>query len=117
MEEIPQRRIRVIGPRHPTLITGDVSEENILPYQRRAHQTVEASVIPNNYQQAINSKDCDKWEEEISKELENMKKLKVMKIRDRMPKDHPITFTCVFKVKEDIKKQVIENKAFVKFKV
>ncbi|MBW0461004.1 hypothetical protein O181_000719 [Austropuccinia psidii MF-1] len=67
MEELPQRRIRVIVPRHPTLITGDISEENISPYQRRAHQTVEASVVPNNYQHAINSKDCNKWEEEISK--------------------------------------------------
>ncbi|MBW0544368.1 hypothetical protein O181_084083 [Austropuccinia psidii MF-1] len=26
MEEIPQRRIKIIGPRHPTLIRGDVSE-------------------------------------------------------------------------------------------
>ncbi|MBW0531261.1 hypothetical protein O181_070976 [Austropuccinia psidii MF-1] len=76
MEEIPQRRIRVIGPRHPTLITGDVSEENILPYQRRAHQMVESNTIPNNYQQAIKSKVSDKWEEAISKELDNMKKLK-----------------------------------------
>ncbi|MBW0550843.1 hypothetical protein O181_090558 [Austropuccinia psidii MF-1] len=62
MEEIPKRRIRVIGPRHPTLITGDISEENILPYQRRAYQTVEASIIQNNYQQAIKSKDINKWE-------------------------------------------------------
>ncbi|MBW0532863.1 hypothetical protein O181_072578 [Austropuccinia psidii MF-1] len=74
MEEIPQRRIRVISPRHPTLITGDVSEENILPYQRRAHQTVESNTILNNYQQAIKSKDSNKWEEAISKELDKMKK-------------------------------------------
>ncbi|MBW0564191.1 hypothetical protein O181_103906 [Austropuccinia psidii MF-1] len=56
VEEMPQRRIRIIGPRHPTLITGDVSEANILPYRRRTHQTVETSTVPNNYQQAIDSK-------------------------------------------------------------
>ncbi|MBW0524908.1 hypothetical protein O181_064623 [Austropuccinia psidii MF-1] len=110
MEEIPQRWIRVIGPRNPTLITGDVSEENILPYQRKAHQTVETSIIPNNYQQAIKSKDCDKWEEAISKELNIMKNLEVWKIRDRTPKDHPITCTWVFKVKEDNQKEVINHK-------
>ncbi|MBW0559536.1 hypothetical protein O181_099251 [Austropuccinia psidii MF-1] len=91
VEEIPQRRIRIIGPRHPTLITGDASEVNILPYQRRAHQTVEASVIPNSYQQAINSKDGVKWKEAISKELNNMQRLEVWTIRDKVPKDHPIT--------------------------
>ncbi|MBW0483825.1 hypothetical protein O181_023540 [Austropuccinia psidii MF-1] len=116
MEEIPQRRIRVIGPRHLTLITGDVSEENILLYQRRAHQTVESNPIPNNYQQAIKSKDSDKWEGAISKELDNMKKLKVWTIRDRTPEDHPITCTWVFKIKEENKKRVIEHKAFTKSK-
>ncbi|MBW0529576.1 hypothetical protein O181_069291 [Austropuccinia psidii MF-1] len=104
MEEIPQRRIRVIGPSHPTLITGDISEENILPYQRRAHQTVESKTIPNHYQQAIKSKDSKKWEEAILKELDNMKNLKVWTMRDRMPEEHPITCTWVFKIKEDNKK-------------
>ncbi|MBW0552307.1 hypothetical protein O181_092022 [Austropuccinia psidii MF-1] len=116
MEEIPQRRIRVIGPRHQTLIKGDVSEENILPYQRRAYQTVESNTIANNYQQAIKSKDSDKWEEAISKELDDMKKLKVWTIRDRKPEDHPITCTWVFKVKGDDQKQVIEHKSFIKSK-
>ncbi|MBW0540998.1 hypothetical protein O181_080713 [Austropuccinia psidii MF-1] len=111
MEEKPQRRIKIIGPRHPTLIRGDVSEENILPYQRRAHQTVESSLIPNNYQQAIKSKDSDKWEEAISRELDNMEKLKVWTIRDRTPEDHPITCTWVFKIKSDDEKRVIEHKA------
>ncbi|MBW0516877.1 hypothetical protein O181_056592 [Austropuccinia psidii MF-1] len=104
VEGIPQRRIRIIGPRHATLITGDVSEANILPYQRRAHQTVEASMIPNSYQQAINSKDGNKWKEAISKELENMQKLGVWTIRDKIPQDHPIACTWVFRVKEDNQK-------------
>ncbi|MBW0473124.1 hypothetical protein O181_012839 [Austropuccinia psidii MF-1] len=111
VEEMPQRRIRSIGPRHPTLITGDVSEANILPYQRRAHQTVETSKVPNNYQKAINSRDGNRWKEAISKELNNMEKLEVWTIRDKTPKDHPIPCTWVFKVKEDDQKRVIEHKA------
>ncbi|MBW0548570.1 hypothetical protein O181_088285 [Austropuccinia psidii MF-1] len=106
----------MISPRHPTLITGDASEANILPFQRRAHKTVEASMIPNSYQQAINSKDGVKWKEAISKELNNMKRLEVWTIRDKVPKDHLITCTWVFKVKEDSQKRVIEHKAFIKSK-
>ncbi|MBW0564734.1 hypothetical protein O181_104449, partial [Austropuccinia psidii MF-1] len=67
-------------------------------------------MITNSYQQAINSKDGDKWKEAISKELNNMQKLEVWTIRDKIPKDHPITCTWVFKVKEDDQKQVIEHK-------
>ncbi|MBW0491102.1 hypothetical protein O181_030817 [Austropuccinia psidii MF-1] len=103
VEEMPQRRIRVIGPRHPTLITGDVSEENILPYRRRAHQTVETSIVPRNYQQAVDSKDSNKWKNAIVKELNNMEKLDVWTIRDKTPKDHPITCTWVFKLKGTIR--------------
>ncbi|MBW0480414.1 hypothetical protein O181_020129 [Austropuccinia psidii MF-1] len=84
VEEIPQRRIRIIGPRHPTLITGDISENNILPYQRRAHQTIETNPIPKSYQQAINS------------ENGNLKRTR----------QH-----AKAKMKEDDQKQIIEHKA------
>ncbi|MBW0488410.1 hypothetical protein O181_028125 [Austropuccinia psidii MF-1] len=58
-------------------------------------------MIPNNYQQAINSKYGDKWKEAISRGLDNMQKLEVWTIREKIPKDHPITCTWVFKVKEE----------------
>ncbi|MBW0554779.1 hypothetical protein O181_094494 [Austropuccinia psidii MF-1] len=99
-----------MGSRHQTLITGDVSEEHILPYRRIAHQTIKKSV-PNSYQQAINSKKCKEWEKEIYKELDSMEKLKVWTITEKKPKDHPITCTWVFKIKKDNQKQVIKHKA------
>ncbi|MBW0505197.1 hypothetical protein O181_044912 [Austropuccinia psidii MF-1] len=34
LEELPVRRIKVIGPQHPTLITSDISIENILPFSQ-----------------------------------------------------------------------------------
>ncbi|MBW0473126.1 hypothetical protein O181_012841 [Austropuccinia psidii MF-1] len=40
-----------------------------------------------------------------------MEKLEVWTIRDKTPKDHPITCTWVFKVKVDDEKRVIEHKA------
>ncbi|MBW0563785.1 hypothetical protein O181_103500, partial [Austropuccinia psidii MF-1] len=47
LEELPVRRIKVIGPRHPTLITSDISTENILPFSRRAHTTTNKA--PKNF--------------------------------------------------------------------
>ncbi|MBW0561265.1 hypothetical protein O181_100980 [Austropuccinia psidii MF-1] len=32
LEELPLRRIKVIGPQHPTLISSDINTENILPF-------------------------------------------------------------------------------------
>ncbi|MBW0481296.1 hypothetical protein O181_021011 [Austropuccinia psidii MF-1] len=34
LEELPVRRIKVIGPQHPTLITSNISIENILPFSQ-----------------------------------------------------------------------------------
>ncbi|MBW0467290.1 hypothetical protein O181_007005 [Austropuccinia psidii MF-1] len=38
LEELP-RRIRVIGPRHPTRISSEIRTNNILLFSRRAHKT------------------------------------------------------------------------------
>ncbi|MBW0538984.1 hypothetical protein O181_078699 [Austropuccinia psidii MF-1] len=38
LEEIPALRIRVIGPRHPTLISSEIRTNNILPFSRRAQK-------------------------------------------------------------------------------
>ncbi|MBW0492428.1 hypothetical protein O181_032143 [Austropuccinia psidii MF-1] len=35
LEELPVRRIKVIGPRHPMLITSNISTDNILPFSQR----------------------------------------------------------------------------------
>ncbi|MBW0496935.1 hypothetical protein O181_036650 [Austropuccinia psidii MF-1] len=102
LEEQPPRRIRLIGPRHLTLITGDISEDNILPYRRSAHQTFE-TLVTNTYQKVINSKQCKEWEKAITKELESMEKLEVWTIRDKKPEDHPMTCTWGFKIKKEKK--------------
>ncbi|MBW0571166.1 hypothetical protein O181_110881, partial [Austropuccinia psidii MF-1] len=39
LEELPAWRIRVIGPRHPTMISREIRTDNILPFRRRAHKT------------------------------------------------------------------------------
>ncbi|MBW0480159.1 hypothetical protein O181_019874 [Austropuccinia psidii MF-1] len=43
--EIPnQSRIKIIGPRHPTLITSKIDQLNVLPYSRRGNALFSASI-------------------------------------------------------------------------
>ncbi|MBW0491557.1 hypothetical protein O181_031272 [Austropuccinia psidii MF-1] len=55
LEELPERRIRVIGPRNPMIINSEVSMANILLYRRRAHQTTldEETIPSKTYEQAM----------------------------------------------------------------
>ncbi|MBW0570239.1 hypothetical protein O181_109954 [Austropuccinia psidii MF-1] len=112
LEELPVRIIKVIGPRHPTLITSNISTNNILPFSQRAHTTTreELEGVPRNYNEAIRGKDTEKWQAAIMKELDNMKRLKVWEVVDRKPSDHPITTTCVFKIKRDHNNNITEHK-------
>ncbi|MBW0472263.1 hypothetical protein O181_011978 [Austropuccinia psidii MF-1] len=113
LEELPAPRIRVIGPRHPTLISSEIRTNNILPFSRRAHKTnlTKNTLVLNNYKTAIEVKDKKEWVLAINRELLNMEKLGVWSIEDRKENDHPITTPWVFKVKRDHNNEVIEHKA------
>ncbi|MBW0495210.1 hypothetical protein O181_034925 [Austropuccinia psidii MF-1] len=113
LEELPARRIRVIGPRHPTLISSEIRTNNILPFSRRAHKTdvVRNSTAPASFKNATEGNDKQEWTLAINKELDNMKRLGVWSIEDKKANDHPITTTWVFKVKRDHNNKIIEHKA------
>ncbi|MBW0504837.1 hypothetical protein O181_044552 [Austropuccinia psidii MF-1] len=70
------KRIRVIGPQHPTLINSNIDENNIFPqcHRPRAYLTESNSLT---YTQAIKSSTCDFCKIEIEKELQTMKNLNV----------------------------------------
>ncbi|MBW0510261.1 hypothetical protein O181_049976 [Austropuccinia psidii MF-1] len=99
VEEQPARRIRVIGPRHPILNSANVSTNNILPYRKGAHKTIE-SAIPKSFEKAAESGQFKECKNAIAKELDNLTRLNVWAIRDAKDKDHPITSTWVFKVQK-----------------
>ncbi|MBW0564240.1 hypothetical protein O181_103955 [Austropuccinia psidii MF-1] len=55
-ESPPRKRIKVIGPRHPTLINSDISETNILPYPR--HTTTHLTHSnPRTFNKALKSEE------------------------------------------------------------
>ncbi|MBW0551998.1 hypothetical protein O181_091713, partial [Austropuccinia psidii MF-1] len=105
-------RIKVIGPRHPTLITSDVDSIHILPYSRRARTFINTSNSePRTYQLTLKGEDKDKWINAIAKELAAMNDLKVWDIIDPQSDYKLVGTTWVFKVKKDHLHQDVEYKA------
>ncbi|MBW0536871.1 hypothetical protein O181_076586 [Austropuccinia psidii MF-1] len=86
------RRIRVIGPRHPTLIRGDVDKANILPFPRRPKALIS-------------------MENAIERELKMMKDLEVWEVVKLEPHHKVVGTTWVFKKKKNITAEQSEYKA------
>ncbi|MBW0505351.1 hypothetical protein O181_045066 [Austropuccinia psidii MF-1] len=105
-------RLKVIGPRHPTLITSSVDPLHILPYTRRPKSYLTVSEeTPKTYYGALRSENRLAWLSAIEKELSTMDKLKVWNVID-LKKDYKLVGTTwVFKVKKNHLNQVIERKA------
>ncbi|MBW0495008.1 hypothetical protein O181_034723 [Austropuccinia psidii MF-1] len=104
------RRIKVIGPRHPTLINSEIRGENILPYSRRPAALLTES-DPLTYNQALNSDNRENWTKAINREIQSMIDLDVW---EEVPikKDFKLVGTTwVFKTKKDKNNQIIQHKA------
>ncbi|MBW0544488.1 hypothetical protein O181_084203 [Austropuccinia psidii MF-1] len=108
----PPKRIKVIGPRHPTLISCDLDCSNVLPYSRRPKVLISScDDAPRTYQGAIKSPNSKKWMGSISKELGSMNRLDVWDVVDLDPKFKLVGTTWVFKVKKDHLGNIMEHKA------
>ncbi|MBW0579798.1 hypothetical protein O181_119513, partial [Austropuccinia psidii MF-1] len=106
------QRIRVIGPRHPTLISSNINPENVLPYTRRPLALVTSNTsTPRTFNGALNSPDKDLWLDSIKRELESMNALGVWEVIELDPSLKLVGTTWVFKIKKDHLGQVTEYKA------
>ncbi|MBW0558206.1 hypothetical protein O181_097921 [Austropuccinia psidii MF-1] len=105
-----RKRIKVIGPRHPTLINSEIREENILPYPRRP-VALNTQNDPLSYNQAVNSPYSHLWVKAIKKELQSMWDLKVWEEIPIQDTFKLIGTTWVFKTKTDDQHRVVEYKA------
>ncbi|MBW0541403.1 hypothetical protein O181_081118, partial [Austropuccinia psidii MF-1] len=111
-DPISSSRIKVIGPRHPTLIVGDVNSSNILPYQRRPKTLLTSiSKAPRTFNQAVKSLDKDSWLKAIDKELASMNHLDVWDVVNLCPDYKLVGTTWVFRIKKDHLNNVVEYKA------
>ncbi|MBW0542269.1 hypothetical protein O181_081984 [Austropuccinia psidii MF-1] len=104
------RRIKIIGPRHPTLINSEIREENILPYSCRPTAFL-SETDPLTYNQVIKSKDHEHWLKAIAKELQNMTDLNVWEEVGVKEDFKLIGTTWVFKTKINEFNQIVEHKA------
>jgi hypothetical protein len=76
--DVPQRRLIVHGPRHPTLVDGSINSANILRYRRRPAVAFNTHTVePRNHSQAMSSYDKIEWANADKREIENMKAHKV----------------------------------------
>ncbi|MBW0487019.1 hypothetical protein O181_026734 [Austropuccinia psidii MF-1] len=70
--------IKVIGPRHPNLVSSAINPDNILSYPRQAGALLTTlDNTPNTYNKAISSPSKEVWLEAINRELLSMEKLNV----------------------------------------
>ncbi|MBW0515855.1 hypothetical protein O181_055570 [Austropuccinia psidii MF-1] len=109
----PEKRIRVIGPRHPTLISSRIDEGNILPYSRRpkALMTLSGSKDPSLYKQALQSANAEQWLQAVDKELQTMKDLKFWEVVPITEEIKLIGTTWVFKTKRNAQNEILKHKA------
>ncbi|MBW0547402.1 hypothetical protein O181_087117 [Austropuccinia psidii MF-1] len=101
--EAPQTmHIKVIGPRHPTLVSSEINNLNILPYSQRANVLLTSvDTTPQTYQAALRSSDRILWQEAINKELKAIINLGVWEVIKLEEDRKLIGTTWVFKTKED----------------
>ncbi|MBW0489777.1 hypothetical protein O181_029492 [Austropuccinia psidii MF-1] len=110
LESPPRKRIKVIEPRHPTLINSDISETNILAYPRRPTTHLTHS-DPNTFNKALKSEESITWMSTVTKELNNMKELEVCEEVPIKDNYKLIGTTWVFKTKRNEKQDILEYKA------
>ncbi|MBW0545280.1 hypothetical protein O181_084995 [Austropuccinia psidii MF-1] len=104
--------IKVIGPHHPTLISGNIDQQNIISYSRRAGALLmSADENPWTFKAAIKCNAKEVWTAAINKELLSMKKLKVWDIVNLELSYKLVGTTWVFKTKNNHLNEVIEHKA------
>jgi hypothetical protein len=101
----------VVGPRHPTIISSDISRENILPFKRRGGAITfytSAIDIPSHYHQAVRSPEAAEWSAAVDSELQAMARLSVWEVVKLEPHIKTVGTTWVFRKKHDGVKTVFK---------
>ncbi|MBW0461202.1 hypothetical protein O181_000917 [Austropuccinia psidii MF-1] len=102
----------IIGPRHPTIINGNIDQDNILSYPRRPKALVtKAAGVPKTFRNALRGPCSDQWSKAIEKELGAMVGLKVWDVVDLKPDYRLVGTTWVFRLKTNHLKEIVEYKA------
>ncbi|MBW0565797.1 hypothetical protein O181_105512 [Austropuccinia psidii MF-1] len=107
----PLKRIRVIRPRHPTLIRSDISHTNILPYHRRPVSLFTHTNDPNSFNKAVKSTNSEFCIAMVKRELNAMTKLNVWEVIPIKEEYKLIRTTWVLKAKRGINNEITEYKA------
>ncbi|MBW0478903.1 hypothetical protein O181_018618 [Austropuccinia psidii MF-1] len=105
-------RIKIIGPRHLTLILISIDQLNVLPFARRGNALITNTMtIPSTYKNVLKSENKVFWQEAIDKELNNMNQHSMWEVID-LNKDYKlIGTTWIFRIKTNDWNEITEYKA------
>ncbi|MBW0502256.1 hypothetical protein O181_041971 [Austropuccinia psidii MF-1] len=105
-------QLRVIGPRHPTIISGDINQDNILTYSRRPKVLVTRSEdVLKTFRSALKGPSSNEWLKAIKKELTSIIDHNVWDVVELKPDYKLVGTTWVFCIKTNHLKQITEYKA------
>ncbi|MBW0491806.1 hypothetical protein O181_031521 [Austropuccinia psidii MF-1] len=105
-------RIKVIGLWHPTLISSEIENQNILPFSRRPKVLLTTSDdTPQTFKNALNSPASDDWTKAINREFSSMNKLQVWDVVELKPSYKLVGTTWVFEITQDPQGNIIKQKA------
>ncbi|MBW0462000.1 hypothetical protein O181_001715 [Austropuccinia psidii MF-1] len=107
-----QPRIKVIGPRDPTLISSNIDQLNLLPFPRTGNALITNTLtIPSTYKSALKSEDRVLWQEAINKELNKTNQHNIWEVID-MKEDYKLVGTAwIFRIKTNDQNEATEYKA------
>ncbi|MBW0465949.1 hypothetical protein O181_005664 [Austropuccinia psidii MF-1] len=90
-------------------ISSSISQDNILNY--RSNQSINVSVVPKNYHQALNHLNADEWIKSINNEIGSIEENNVWIPVKIPPGSNVLASTWVFCEKEDQFSNVVHHKA------
>ncbi|MBW0495663.1 hypothetical protein O181_035378 [Austropuccinia psidii MF-1] len=105
------KRIRVIGPRQPTLVHSDISQEKILPYGRQAVALLTKTKNTNSFNQEPKSTYSEFCISVEKRELNSTIKLNFWEVIPIKEEYTLITTKWVFKTKRRTENEITEYNA------
>ncbi|MBW0509045.1 hypothetical protein O181_048760 [Austropuccinia psidii MF-1] len=105
-------KIKIIGPWHPTLISSNIDQLNVLSFPRRENALITNTMkIPSTYKNALKSENRFLSQEGIDKELNKMNQHNVWEVIDLKEDYKLVGTTWIFRIKTYDRNEAIEYKA------
>ncbi|MBW0546341.1 hypothetical protein O181_086056 [Austropuccinia psidii MF-1] len=105
------QKIKIIGPWHPTLISSNINQLNVLPFPRRGNALITNTMtIPSTHKNALKYENRILWQQAIDKELKNINQHNMWEVIDQKEDYKFVGTTCIFRIKTNDRNEATEHK-------